>query len=33
MTQGSLFTGNADKDYQIRSEMELIETDCRGPRD
>ena len=31
MTQGSLFTGNADKDYQIRSEMELIDTDWNIP--
>ena len=31
MTQGKLFTGNADKDYQIRSEMELIDTDWNIP--
>ena len=31
MTQGKLFTGNADKDYQIRAEMELIDTDWNIP--
>ena len=32
MTQGALFNfGNQDKDYQIRAEMELIDTDWNIP--
>jgi len=31
MTQGTLFTSNQDKDYQIRAEMELVDTDWNIP--